>query len=157
MMRCSRDSFFWSPKDPSPLAERTEELGGCELTRLLLCPVVLGFLKPAVRVQCASGQHFSLPLDMYGELSALREHLSEELSGENDASTLQLSDESQKPIEGQYLKGPCNILCARHGETLADAYQALKRAPSAQGSDPVDDGVAAAIREAGDNIRKFDA
>merc|ERR1711879_29393 len=40
------DGFAYRAKDPSPLAERCEELGGCELQRLLSCPVVMGFLRP---------------------------------------------------------------------------------------------------------------
>lgn len=33
-------------RDPSPLLERHDELGGCELQRLASCPVALGFLEP---------------------------------------------------------------------------------------------------------------
>eukprot|EP00746_Dinoflagellata_sp_MGD_P034447 gnl/MRDRNA2_/MRDRNA2_18227_c0_seq1.p1 gnl/MRDRNA2_/MRDRNA2_18227_c0~~gnl/MRDRNA2_/MRDRNA2_18227_c0_seq1.p1 ORF type:complete len:949 (-),score=165.55 gnl/MRDRNA2_/MRDRNA2_18227_c0_seq1:5-2794(-) len=33
-------------RDPSPLLERGNELGGCELQRLAFCPVALGFLEP---------------------------------------------------------------------------------------------------------------
>jgi len=40
--------YSYRAKDPSPLAERVEELGGCEAQRLLTgCPVVVGFLKAA--------------------------------------------------------------------------------------------------------------
>eukprot|EP00933_Yihiella_yeosuensis_P061479 TRINITY_DN64292_c0_g1_i1.p1 TRINITY_DN64292_c0_g1~~TRINITY_DN64292_c0_g1_i1.p1 ORF type:complete len:1002 (+),score=182.93 TRINITY_DN64292_c0_g1_i1:140-3007(+) len=35
---------LYREKKPSPLAERFEELGGCELQRLMHCPVVVGFL-----------------------------------------------------------------------------------------------------------------
>eukprot|EP00425_Heterocapsa_triquetra_P009774 CAMPEP_0195141040 /NCGR_PEP_ID=MMETSP0448-20130528/162250_1 /TAXON_ID=66468 /ORGANISM="Heterocapsa triquestra, Strain CCMP 448" /LENGTH=73 /DNA_ID=CAMNT_0040179419 /DNA_START=26 /DNA_END=243 /DNA_ORIENTATION=- len=39
--------FNYEPKRPSPLAERCEELGGCELQRLAQCPVVIGrFWRP---------------------------------------------------------------------------------------------------------------
>eukprot|EP00971_Amphidinium_carterae_P335379 6471219-Amphidinium_carterae.1 len=38
--------YEFKPKDPSPLQERCDELGGCELKRLLLCPVVIGHFKP---------------------------------------------------------------------------------------------------------------
>merc|ERR1719401_1064287 len=31
---------------PSPLAERVQELGGCELCRLIAVPQAMGFLKP---------------------------------------------------------------------------------------------------------------
>lgn len=37
-------------RDPSPFCERIQELGGCELQRLLQCPVVVGFLRP--RLDC---------------------------------------------------------------------------------------------------------
>jgi len=40
------DEIRWSPKDPSPLSERTEEIGGCELMRIMACPASLGFLNP---------------------------------------------------------------------------------------------------------------
>jgi len=40
-------SLCWCPKEPSPLMERTREIGGCELQRILSCEVSLGFLKPA--------------------------------------------------------------------------------------------------------------
>eukprot|EP00928_Gymnodinium_smaydae_P017553 TRINITY_DN16710_c3_g2_i1.p1 TRINITY_DN16710_c3_g2~~TRINITY_DN16710_c3_g2_i1.p1 ORF type:complete len:1091 (+),score=255.34 TRINITY_DN16710_c3_g2_i1:489-3275(+) len=36
--------FSYRPRDPSPLAERCDELGGCELQRLMACPCVLGYL-----------------------------------------------------------------------------------------------------------------
>jgi len=49
-VNCTRkgleDEIRWSPKDPSPLAERTEEIGGCELMRIMACPASLGFLNP---------------------------------------------------------------------------------------------------------------
>eukprot|EP00929_Paragymnodinium_shiwhaense_P065269 TRINITY_DN32737_c0_g1_i1.p1 TRINITY_DN32737_c0_g1~~TRINITY_DN32737_c0_g1_i1.p1 ORF type:complete len:2034 (+),score=496.49 TRINITY_DN32737_c0_g1_i1:125-6226(+) len=34
--------FEYMPRDPTPLSERLEELGGCELTRLVNCPVAVG-------------------------------------------------------------------------------------------------------------------
>jgi hypothetical protein len=39
--------FTYREKYPAPLAERVDELGGCELQRLIDCPTALGFLKPA--------------------------------------------------------------------------------------------------------------
>eukprot|EP00927_Polykrikos_kofoidii_P007014 TRINITY_DN12864_c0_g1_i1.p1 TRINITY_DN12864_c0_g1~~TRINITY_DN12864_c0_g1_i1.p1 ORF type:complete len:2030 (-),score=386.64 TRINITY_DN12864_c0_g1_i1:131-6163(-) len=36
--------FAYRPKDPSPMAERCEELGGCEMQRLTSSPVALGFM-----------------------------------------------------------------------------------------------------------------
>eukprot|EP00971_Amphidinium_carterae_P091160 1804380-Amphidinium_carterae.1 len=38
--------YEFQPKDPSPLQERCDELGGCELKRLFMCPVVIGYFKP---------------------------------------------------------------------------------------------------------------
>ena len=40
------DGFEYVPKDPSPLEERCEELGGCEYQRILACPQVVGTLVP---------------------------------------------------------------------------------------------------------------
>lgn len=37
--------FEFLPRDPSPLAERCLELGGCELQRLISCPAVVGSFK----------------------------------------------------------------------------------------------------------------
>lgn len=38
--------FEYRARDPSPLKERCEELGGCELQRLMNCPVAVGFFRP---------------------------------------------------------------------------------------------------------------
>lgn len=38
------DEGSYRAKDPSPLTERCEELGGCEFQRLVECPVIIGFL-----------------------------------------------------------------------------------------------------------------
>ncbi|CAJ1354895.1 unnamed protein product [Effrenium voratum] len=61
-LRCSRKDFLWHAKDPSPLLERTDELGGCEALRLSACPVALGFLKPCATVHLAA-ETLQLPLD----------------------------------------------------------------------------------------------
>jgi len=46
-LHCEPDGAFqFVAKDPSPLTERCVELGGCELLRLLACPVVVGYFKP---------------------------------------------------------------------------------------------------------------
>merc|ERR1712039_1019426 len=120
-------------KDPSPLAERLEQIGGCEMMRLLECPSVLGFLKPAVTVQCASGERIVLPLDSYGNAQALRTQLAKELKvqdGGGDTLTLtQVNGDPLKPLmdraTGEFLDGPCTILCARPGELIATAKTAL--------------------------------
>eukprot|EP00929_Paragymnodinium_shiwhaense_P094929 TRINITY_DN55794_c0_g1_i1.p1 TRINITY_DN55794_c0_g1~~TRINITY_DN55794_c0_g1_i1.p1 ORF type:complete len:1104 (+),score=158.38 TRINITY_DN55794_c0_g1_i1:190-3501(+) len=39
------EGYSFRMRDPSPLAERFLELGGCELQRLMLCPCVVGYLK----------------------------------------------------------------------------------------------------------------
>merc|ERR1739848_514857 len=36
------EGFNYVARDPSPLAARCEELGGCELQRLTQCPTVIG-------------------------------------------------------------------------------------------------------------------
>merc|ERR1712182_88794 len=40
------EGMTYRMRDPSPLLERVNELGGCELQRLAFCPVALGFLEP---------------------------------------------------------------------------------------------------------------
>lgn len=40
------DGYTYRARDPSPFFERCEELGGCELQRLVKCPTVFGYLKP---------------------------------------------------------------------------------------------------------------
>ncbi|CAK0875380.1 unnamed protein product [Prorocentrum cordatum] len=50
---CGPPGHTFEPKDPSPLQERCGELGGCELQRLVQCPVVVGFLSPSTTGACA--------------------------------------------------------------------------------------------------------
>lgn len=64
-------------RDPSPLLERGNELGGCELQRLAFCPVALGFLEPdgsipviAVTMQGGFGASCSAESDMAAATSA---------------------------------------------------------------------------------------
>jgi len=40
------DNYRFRGRYPSPLAERTEEFGGCELSRLIAVPQAVGYLKP---------------------------------------------------------------------------------------------------------------
>eukprot|EP00746_Dinoflagellata_sp_MGD_P145882 gnl/MRDRNA2_/MRDRNA2_78441_c0_seq1.p1 gnl/MRDRNA2_/MRDRNA2_78441_c0~~gnl/MRDRNA2_/MRDRNA2_78441_c0_seq1.p1 ORF type:complete len:2386 (+),score=403.99 gnl/MRDRNA2_/MRDRNA2_78441_c0_seq1:32-7159(+) len=73
---CEKDGFAWCAKKPSPLLERVEALGGCEMLRLLNCPVVLGSLKPKVTVLGPEGQSLAIPLDDGSTCSTLSEELS---------------------------------------------------------------------------------
>eukprot|EP00929_Paragymnodinium_shiwhaense_P098806 TRINITY_DN60317_c0_g1_i1.p1 TRINITY_DN60317_c0_g1~~TRINITY_DN60317_c0_g1_i1.p1 ORF type:complete len:1988 (+),score=456.49 TRINITY_DN60317_c0_g1_i1:105-6068(+) len=41
----ARQGYEYRPRDPSPLATRCDELGGCELQRLVQCPAVLGVFR----------------------------------------------------------------------------------------------------------------
>lgn len=40
------EGFTYRAREPSALAERCQELGGCELQRLVACPATVGYLKP---------------------------------------------------------------------------------------------------------------
>jgi len=54
--------YEFRAKEPAPLAERCDELGGCELQRIAQCPMAIGYLKPlvppplelALRTRCCS-------------------------------------------------------------------------------------------------------
>jgi hypothetical protein len=46
LVPCPPEGYRWRSRFPSPLAERTQEFGGCELTRLISVPQAMGFLKP---------------------------------------------------------------------------------------------------------------
>jgi hypothetical protein len=45
MLETQVKGMIYRARDPSPLLERGNELGGCELQRLAFCPVALGFLE----------------------------------------------------------------------------------------------------------------
>eukprot|EP00930_Biecheleria_cincta_P087553 TRINITY_DN7677_c0_g1_i1.p1 TRINITY_DN7677_c0_g1~~TRINITY_DN7677_c0_g1_i1.p1 ORF type:complete len:2688 (-),score=571.77 TRINITY_DN7677_c0_g1_i1:33-8096(-) len=120
-LRCKRDGFSWAPKEPSPLAERTEEFGGCELLRVMECPVALGFFKPSVTVFLATGERLLLPLDTYGEVSALRMRLAEELKASDQDSLLLEAADGSGPVAGSYLPGSMTLLCATAAEDMAAA------------------------------------
>lgn len=49
MIHVVQAGYEYFPKVPSPLQERHEELGGCELQRLMHSPIALGTLKPKGR------------------------------------------------------------------------------------------------------------
>lgn len=40
------DGYVYFAKEVSPLQERCESLGGCEIERLAVCPVIMGYLTP---------------------------------------------------------------------------------------------------------------
>lgn len=128
-LQCARQGFMWVPKDPPPLQARAEELGGCELPRLLDCPAALGFLKPSVIVQLPAGDERCLPLDRYCEVQALRAHLAEIL-GETDSAggSLKLVRACDgNPVTGSYLTNSSVLICACSGEGIADARQKLQQ------------------------------
>lgn len=132
-LECSRGGFLWAEKEMSPLLERVEELGGCEFLRLLECPIVLGFLKPTVRVQCADGTRLDLPLQDYGNIDALRVRVAEELGvhGDEGVANLVLETEDGSPLPTTFLVSQVpHILCARPGEELAWARETIQRSLS---------------------------
>lgn len=53
---CARIGCDWSPKDPSPLMERVDEIGGCEYLRIAKCPMCIGYFRPEAALPCASGE-----------------------------------------------------------------------------------------------------
>jgi len=136
-LQCRRRGLCWRPKDPPPLATRVQDLGGCEWLRLLECPAALGFLKPAVAVHCAGGEHFVLPLDACGEVAALRAELAQRLNPDGDeppegaAEALRLvsaeADGAETAVADGYLPGSTTLLCARPGEDLSAARSAWQR------------------------------
>jgi len=61
-LQASLPGYCWRPRDPPPLVERAEVMGGCEYLRLIACPTVLGYLDPAVQVQSALFESFWMPV-----------------------------------------------------------------------------------------------
>jgi len=128
-LQCQRRGFRWSPKEPSPIAQRLEDIGGCEFLRVLACPVVMGLLKPAVLVQCANGQLLTMALEDYGDVQALRSYVAEELGAEEEADTMLLEAvEGTVLPDGKLVPGVngMRFIAALSGETLADARDALR-------------------------------
>jgi len=127
-VRCGRRGFKWVPKDPTPLQARAEDLGGCELLRLLECPTAFGFLKQAATVQCASGERIVVALDGCSDLPSFRAHLAEALGVEEGAAALELVDAAGlAPVTGPYIRSSADLLCARPGESLAVAKEKLQQ------------------------------
>lgn len=124
-LSCHRPEFYWSPKDPTPLAERVDEIGGCELMRLMTCPVALGFLKPAATVLCADGTRLQLPLDEYGEVAALRSHIASELGADAGEVVFECKDGSS--LSGPYIAASTTVFCAKAGEDIAKARALLQK------------------------------
>merc|ERR1712232_446012 len=42
------EGYSYEKRNPTPLQERAESLGGCEMQRLMKCPVVVGTFKPII-------------------------------------------------------------------------------------------------------------
>eukprot|EP00933_Yihiella_yeosuensis_P061493 TRINITY_DN64315_c0_g1_i1.p1 TRINITY_DN64315_c0_g1~~TRINITY_DN64315_c0_g1_i1.p1 ORF type:complete len:405 (-),score=96.35 TRINITY_DN64315_c0_g1_i1:52-1266(-) len=123
---CHRPGFCWSAKDPSPLAERVAELGGCEFMRVVQCSLVLGFLKPAVSVQVSNLRRLKLPLSEFGEVSVLRQRLAEELDITDSLENLHLEEVGRPgPLTCKYLPGPTSLVC---GACSADLHAARELA-----------------------------
>jgi hypothetical protein len=81
-LRCevSKLGYVWRPRDPSPLKDRAEEIGGCEYLRLLACPTVMGYLDPAVLVKTPNEDDLWLPVIEYGTVGRVKERLEKEFS-----------------------------------------------------------------------------
>jgi len=120
---CIRPGFKWSPKDPSPLVERTAEIGGCEYMRILSCPVVFGWLKPSVCVQCKDGQRFELPMDSYNEVTAIQDHLGDELGKDSEGLELYLEDGSK--VTSKRVEPGSTVLLIKDGDKLPEVTKAL--------------------------------
>jgi hypothetical protein len=122
---CTRPGFKWSPKDPSPLVERTAEISGCEYMRVLNCPVVFGWLKPSVCVQCKEGEHFELPMDTYNEVAVIIDHLADEL-GLDDASSLTLYNEDGSQVTSKRVDPGSTYLLCKGNDKVGDVAKALE-------------------------------
>ncbi|CAE7204933.1 unnamed protein product [Symbiodinium natans] len=136
MVSCTRRGYNWKAKDPSPLAERTAEIGGCEALRLLACPVVLGFLEPRVMVHFADRPSMPFSLSEYSEADELRARLSEEVADDFVLRTVQRS----QPISCRFLSH-CDLLCATPDDMPAALasmrrFEEMKSAPETSQSDP---------------------
>merc|ERR1711957_531739 len=135
-LECSQRGFVWCPKDPSPLVERSEELGGCELLRVIACPVVLGFLKPVTVVQCANGQRLYPQLSDYSNATELREYTAEQLGLATEDIVLETAGGALLPEPPQVLARGTSVLCAKSAtggkESLAAAEELLKKTDAAE-------------------------
>jgi len=130
-LECARRGFCWIPKVPSPLVERSTEIGSCEFLRVLACPVSLGTLKPSITVQCAAGLRLQLPLDGYSDIATLREHVAKEL-GTADAEGLEFRSEDGALVSSARLAATATILCVGRGESIARANDLLRAAVAAE-------------------------
>lgn len=68
------------PEEPSPLAVRAGAWGGCELRRLLQCPVALGLLRPAVLVHCPGETRIQAAVEDYPTVADVVRRVAWELS-----------------------------------------------------------------------------
>eukprot|EP00928_Gymnodinium_smaydae_P007945 TRINITY_DN1284_c0_g3_i1.p1 TRINITY_DN1284_c0_g3~~TRINITY_DN1284_c0_g3_i1.p1 ORF type:complete len:2408 (-),score=404.08 TRINITY_DN1284_c0_g3_i1:117-7340(-) len=150
---CTKRGYVWEPKDPSPLLERAAEIGGCELLRLLVCPVSLGFLKPAVTVQCSSGLRIKAPLDTFEDPALLRGHVAARLGGEVEEEQIVLTQSAAEapPLEdGKNIAPRTFLLCPLPGEDIDLAREHESRADSAEAQADEAARAAAAARAARD-------
>lgn len=111
---CARRGYSWQAKDPSPLAERTTEIGGCEALRLLACPVVLGFLFPRVTVHFANQPSMPFSLSEHPEADDVRAILAEKVGENFVLRTVQRN----QPISCRFLSH-CDLLCAKPDDMAA--------------------------------------
>jgi hypothetical protein len=126
-VQCTRPGFVWEPKEPSPFSERLAEIGGCEFLRVLACPVALGFLKPAITVQCANGRRDVLALSSYPTLAHVRTHLAEVLEL-SDATGLQIVKEDGQVLnENNWTTSAMRVACARPDESVVLALELLRK------------------------------
>jgi len=124
-------SLCWCPKEPSPLMERTMEIGGCELQRILSCEVSLGFLKPALKVYCADGEQLAVPLDAISDISGLKTYVARSIgqARPNDL-VLEIVEDSgaSRPVESADLRCAVRMLCAAPGQQISEARATLGEA-----------------------------
>jgi len=140
-LQCQQRGFKWSPKEPLPVAQRVEDIGGCEFLRVVACPVALGLLKPTVMVQCANGQLFTVTVEDYPDMEALRSYVAEELGAEDEeAAEMQLEVVEGRALPNGRLQPPENggglrCLAALPGELLSDARTALRELEAQEKAD----------------------
>jgi len=135
---CARRGYSWQAKDPSPLAERTNEIGGCEALRLLACPVVLGFLLPRATVHFANRPSMPFSLSEHPEADDVRAILAEEVGENFVLRTVQRN----QPISCRFLSH-CDLLCAKPDDMAAALASARRFEETKSTADPEEPGSSA--------------